>query len=47
MCPRETDKNQATTGPDSVWPEVWTKIGKIAQKRERSKNGQEWQAETR
>ena len=31
-------KNQATTGPDNVWPEVWTRIGEVAQKREK----QEW-----
>ena len=31
-------KIQATTRPEHVWPEVWTKIGKAAQKREK----QEW-----
>ena len=31
-------KVQATTGPDNVRPEVWTQIGKAAQKREK----QEW-----
>ena len=31
-------KIQATTRPENVWPEVWTKIGKAAQKREK----QEW-----
>ena len=31
-------KVQTTTGPDHVWPEAWTKIGKAAQKREK----QEW-----
>ena len=29
-------KIQATTRPDKVWPEVWTKIGKSAQKSETS-----------
>ena len=37
---RETDKIQATTRLENVWLEVWTKIGKAAQKREKSKNGQ-------
>ena len=32
-------KIQATTRPDHVWPEVWTKIGKAAQI-EKNKNGQ-------
>ena len=27
-------KNQATTGPDHVWPEVWSNMGKAAQKKE-------------
>ena len=31
-------KIQTTTRPDYVWPEVWTKIGKAAQNREK----QEW-----
>ena len=31
-------KNQATTRPENVWLEVWTNIGKAAQKREQ----QEW-----
>ena len=31
-------KNQATTRPENVWLEVWTQIGKAAQKREQ----QEW-----
>ena len=26
---------QATTRPENVWPEVWAKIGKAAQKREK------------
>ena len=34
-------KIQATTRPDHVWPEVWTKIGKAAQNREK----QEWAKE--
>ena len=34
-------KIQATTRPENVWPEVWTKIGKAAQKREK----QEWAIE--
>ena len=32
---------QTTTRPDHVWPEVWTKIGKAAQNREK----QEWKHE--
>ena len=28
-------KIQTTTRPDYVWPEVWTKIGKAAQNREK------------
>ena len=28
-------KIQATARPENVWPEVWTKIGKAAQKREK------------
>ena len=38
----ETDKFQATTRPENVWPEVWAKIGKAVQKREE----QEWANET-
>ena len=34
-------KIQATTRPDHVWPEVWTKIGKAAQNRHK----QEWAKE--
>ena len=34
-------KIQTTTRPDYVWPEVWTKIGKAAQNREK----QEWAKE--
>ena len=34
-------KIQATTRPDDVWPEVWTKMGKAAQIREK----QEWAKE--
>ena len=34
-------KIKTTTRPDHVWPEVWTKIGKAAQNRER----QEWAKE--
>ena len=34
-------KVQTTTRPDYVWPEVWTKIGKAAQNREK----QEWSRE--
>ena len=33
-------KGQGTTGPDNVWPKVWTQIGNAAQKREKTKNGQ-------
>ena len=32
-------KVQTTTGPDHVWPEAWTKIGKLL-RREKNKNGQ-------
>ena len=32
-------KIQTTTRPDHVWPEIWTKIGKAAQNREK-RNGQ-------
>ena len=38
---RRLTKIQATTRPDHVWPEVWTKIGKAAQNREK----QEWAKE--
>ena len=31
-------KFQATTRPENLWPEVWSKMGKAAQKREK----QEW-----
>ena len=34
-------KVQTTTRPDHVWPEVWTKIGKTAQNRDK----QEWKNE--
>ena len=34
-------KDQTTTRPDHVWPEVWTKIGKAPQNREK----QEWKNE--
>ena len=34
-------KVQTTTRPDHVWPEVWTKMGKAAQKKEK----QEWKNE--
>ena len=34
-------KDQTTTRPDHVWPEVWSKIGKAAQNREE----QEWAVE--
>ena len=34
-------KIQTTTRPDHVWPEVWTKLGKAAQNREK----QEWAKE--
>ena len=34
-------KIQTTTRPDHVWPEMWTKIGKAAQNREK----QEWAKE--
>ena len=38
---RRLAKIQANTRPDHVWPEVWTKIGKAAQNREK----QEWAKE--
>ena len=38
---RRLTKIQATTRPENVWPEVWTKIGKAAQKRKK----QEWAIE--
>ena len=38
---RRLIKIQTTTRPDHVWPEVWTKIGKAAQNREK----QEWAKE--
>ena len=34
-------KIQTTTRPDHIWPEVWSRIGKPAQKREK----QEWTIE--
>ena len=37
----DNDSNETTTRPDHVWPEVWTKIGKAAQNREK----QEWAKE--
>ena len=30
-------KIQTTTTPDHVWPEVWTKMGKAARNRERTR----------
>ena len=44
--PGRLTKIQTTSRPDHVWPEVWTKIGKAAQNREK----QEWkkrEAQTR
>ena len=41
MWSRRLTKIQTTTRPDHVWPEVWTKIGKAAQNREK----QEWAKE--
>ena len=38
---RRLTEIQTTTRPDYVWPEVWTKIGKAAQNREK----QEWAKE--
>ena len=35
MVLRETDKIQANTRLETVWLEVWTKIGKAAQKRDK------------
>ena len=32
---------QTTTRPDHVWPEVWTKIGKAAQNREKQERAKE------
>ena len=34
---RRLTEIQTTTRPDYVWPEVWTKIGKAAQNREKQK----------
>ena len=34
-------KIQATTRPDHAWPEVWTKIGKAAQNREKQERAKE------
>ena len=31
---------QATTRPENLWPEVWSKIGKAAQKREKARMGE-------
>ena len=38
---RRLTKIQATTRPDHVWPQIWTKIGKAAQNREK----REWAKE--
>ena len=38
---RRLTKIQTTTRPDHVWPEVWAKIGKAAQNRDK----QEWAKE--
>ena len=38
---RRLTKVQTTTRPDHVWPELWTKIGKAAQNREKT----EWKNE--
>ena len=39
MVREKTDKKiQATTRPENLWPEVWSKMGKAAQKEEK----QEW-----
>ena len=40
-CARRLTKVQTTSRPNHVWPEVWTKIGKTAQNREK----QEWKNE--
>ena len=40
---RGLTKIQSTTRPGHVWPEVWTKIGKVAQNREKQK----WARETK
>ena len=37
---RRLTEIQTTTRPDYVWPEVWTKIGKAAQNREKQKMGE-------
>ena len=34
-------KVQTTARPDHVWPEVWTKIGEVAQNLEKQKWAQE------
>ena len=36
---RRLTKIEATTKPDHVWPEVWTKIGNTAQNREKQELG--------
>ena len=38
---RRLTKIQTTTRPDYVWPEVWTKIGKAAQNREKQEGAKE------
>ena len=38
---RRLTKNQATSRPDNIWPDAWTRIGKAAQRREK----QEWAIE--
>ena len=34
-------KIQATTRPENLWPEVWSKMGKAAQKKEKQERANE------
>ena len=40
-CGRRLTKAQTPTRPDNVWPEVWSKIGKAAQKKEKQEQANE------
>ena len=37
MVGGESDKKAATSRPDHLWPELWTKLGRNAQLKERQK----------
>ena len=41
---RRLTKIQPTTRPENVWPEVWTRIVKAAQKREKQESVQ-WRSQ--